>query len=72
MRPRRMRLLVIFSVAALICFAQGSTNAGVTGQGTAYGIKLGAGPFSILAPSGWEVHHLQGALATEEQSEFSS
>ena len=56
-----MRALIIsFVTTTLICLAKVPIKAQVNEQTTANWIKFDAGPFSILAPSGWESHHLQG------------
>ena len=60
MQPRRMKLPIIYTVTALICLALVSSNAQVNEQVTTNWFKLDAGPFSILAPSGWEFHQSQG------------
>lgn len=56
-----MMPLITYSVSALLCLAVVSANAQVGQQTTpANWLKLDAGPFSILAPSGWEFHRLHG------------
>lgn len=48
-------------VSAVLWLALVSVNAQVNTQPTpAAWVKLDAGPFSIMAPAGWEFHQLQG------------
>lgn len=56
-----MRPLIVCVTSTLLCMVLASANAQGKPQSLpADWLKLDAGPFSILAPSGWEFHQLPG------------
>jgi hypothetical protein len=57
-----MRPLAVCATSTLLCMVLVSANALGNPQSVpADWLKVDAGPFSILAPSGWEFHQLDGA-----------
>jgi hypothetical protein len=57
-----MRPPIVRATSTLLCMVLVSANAQGDPQSVpADWLKLDAGPFSILAPSGWEFHQLDGA-----------
>jgi hypothetical protein len=57
-----MRRLIVYATSTLLCMMLISANAQGNPQSVrADWLNLDAGPFSILAPSGWEFHQLDGA-----------